>query len=284
MCEIKLGRIENLLRKEHSLKNKKLEKILIAFFACTAAASFLWAACTFADAEQSREAMNRLAPVKSDAVLQTSSLQQSSTGFRSQAESSQPPSILPQFQSLCSQNSDLCGWLSIEGTGINYPVMFTPNDSEYYLHRNFKKQKEDRGLPFLEAQTDLLNSTNYLIYGHNMKDGTIFAGLKRYQSKSYYQAHPAIRFDTIYRTGLYQIIAVFHSQIYYENQDVFKYYKFYGSGTSKQFEDYVANVKKLSFYDTGVSAVPGEQLITLSTCSSYTQDGRLAVVAKRISS
>lgn len=190
--------------------------------------------------------------------------------------------ILPRFQDLYKQNPDFFGWVKIDGTNINYPVMFTPRDSEYYLHRNFQKRVENRGIPFLDGKTDTERSSNYIVYGHSMKDGTEFADLLHYQSKRYFQEHPIIHFDTVYQTGEFRIIGVLLTRVFYENENVFKYYQFSYPATNTQYENYVNNVKKLSLYDTGVTAKPGEQLLTLSTCSYQTQDGRLAVVAKKI--
>lgn len=204
------------------------------------------------------------------------------TSIVKEKKAAQKPEILPQFKDLYNKNHDVIGWISIDGTSINYPVMFTPNDGEYYLHRNLQKKKESRGLPFLDGGTDIMKSSNYIIYGHNMKDGTAFADLNSYRSKSYFLKHPIIHFNTIYAAGDYKIIAVFLSKVYNKSENVFKYYKFNYPATDKQYESFVTNVKKNSLYVTGVTAIPGEQLLTLSTCSYHTQNGRLAVVAKKI--
>lgn len=191
--------------------------------------------------------------------------------------------ILPKFQVLHKENTNVAGWVKIDGTNINYPVMFTPKEPEYYLHRNYKNQEEKRGLPFFDAGTDLHTSANYLVYGHNMKDGTEFADLVKYRSKDYWKAHPTVSFDTLYETGKYQVLAAFNSKVYKQSDNVFKYYKFSGQATREEYSSFVSNVKKLSLYQTGVTAAYGDRLLTLSTCSNYTSDGRFAVVAKKVS-
>lgn len=250
--------------------------LLIIFIACG-----VYLIHYYADAQHSLAEMKQMAPSVSG---QQSSVQRvSSAAGEAASSSSAVPNILPQFQKQYAANKDMIGWLRIDGTNINYPVMFTPGDGEYYLHRNFEKQDESRGLPFLDGGTDLNHSSNYLIYGHNMKDGTEFADLVKYRSRSFWQKHPTICFDTIYKTGNYQVLAAFNSKVYLKSDQVFKYYQFNYPATAEQFTNYISNVKKMSLYSTGVNAQFGDQLLTLSTCSSYTQDGRFAVVAKRIS-
>lgn len=191
------------------------------------------------------------------------------------------PQILQQFRELYHQNSDVFAWVSIDGTNINYPVMYTPDDGEYYLHRNFNKEDEKRGLPFLDAKTTLDLSQNYLIYGHNMKDGTGFHDLLNYAEESYYKEHSIIHFSTMYEEANYEIIAVLKTQIFYENQDVFKFYKFINIVDEAEFNEYMKNINEQSLYDTGINATFGDKLLTLSTCSYHTQDGRFVIVAKK---
>jgi len=270
---------------ENNLKNiKKIELFFIVIFISVFLACLTYLIGCSSNAYSNRQEMEKLSPINSIAETVSSAAQSLVQNDKKKKESiSEKLSVLPQFQKLYGQNPDIFGWVSIDGTDINYPVMFTPDDAEYYLHRNFQKKSENRGLPFLDGNTDIDKSSNYLIYGHSMKDGTEFANLLDYSSKSYFQKHPIIHFNTIYQTGDYKIIGVLLSKVYNQNEDVFKYYKFSYPATDGQYESFVANVKKISLYDTGVTASPGEQLLTLSTCSYHTQDGRLAVVAKRIS-
>lgn len=200
-----------------------------------------------------------------------------------QAENLQQPTVLPEYRELYSRNNDMIGWVSIDGTNINYPVMFTPNDPEYYLHRDFEKNYLKSGLPFLDGGTVLGKSSNYIIYGHNMTDGTAFSDLQKYCDENFYKQHKIIHFNTLYSKNDYEIIGVMLSKVYNQSDNVFKYYTFNFPADEKQYADFVEQVIEHSMYDTGVSSEPGEQLITLSTCSYHTKDGRLAVVAKQVS-
>lgn len=189
--------------------------------------------------------------------------------------------VLNRYRALHLENGDLAGWLSIEGMQIDYPVMQCEDD-EYYLHHDFDGSESKYGCLYVRERADLEEGTNFVIYGHNMKDGSMFGDLDFYKEEAFCREHSRIAFDTLYAEYEYEVVAVFLSQIYEENDDVFKYYQFYEAETEEEFEDFYQNIKKLSLYDTGVSAEFGDQFLTLSTCAYHVKDGRLAVVAKRV--
>lgn len=192
------------------------------------------------------------------------------------------PAILPQYEALYQANSDLIGWLSIEGMVIDYPVMRSEDD-EFYLHHNFQGEEDKYGCLYVRNRADVdTPGTNFVIYGHNMKDGSMFGDLDLYRKKSFYEEHRIICFDTLYEERRYEIVAVFLSQVYEEQDEVFKYYQFYEAETEEEFLDFYGNIKELSLYDTGVTAEYGDTFLTLSTCAYHVPDGRMAVVAKRI--
>ena len=204
-------------------------------------------------------------------------------GQETTEESMEEPVILPKYEALYQANNDLVGWLSIEGMEINYPVMRSEDD-EFYLHHNFKGEEDKYGCLYVRNRADVdTPGTNFLIYGHNMKDGSMFGDLDLYRKKSFYQEHAVIQFDTLYEERSYEIVAVFLSQVYAEQDDVFKYYQFYEAETEEEFQYFYDNIKELALYDTGVTAEYGDTFLTLSTCAYHVTDGRLAVVAKRIS-
>ena len=192
--------------------------------------------------------------------------------------------ILDQYDILYSMYPDLVGWIKVDGTPIDYPVMQTQDDPEFYLHRGFDKEYAASGVPFMDAVSDIFVPTsNFLIYGHNMKNGTMFHDLLEYEDKAFYEQHPTFKFDTIYKggQGTYQVIAAGYTQIYPQDSKKFKYYQYAGMTTETEFYEYLRGVREISSYDTGVSAEYGDQLITLSTCAYHVEDGRFIVVAKR---
>ncbi len=189
-----------------------------------------------------------------------------------------------ELEELKKENEEIIGWLEIEDTKINYPVVQT-TDNDFYLTHNYKKEKSSAGSLFLDKDFDLENgSSNYLIYGHRSTRGLMFEDLMKYAKKDFYENHTKIKFTTEKEDAIYEILAVFYSRVYYKSEkNVFRYYFFVNAETEKEFNDYVANAKKASIYDTGVTAEYGDQLLTLSTCEYSQEDGRFAVVAKKIS-
>jgi len=188
-----------------------------------------------------------------------------------------------QLEELQKENEEIIGWLEIEGTNINYPVLQTDNN-DYYMNHNYKKEYSAPGSLFLDKDFDLINgSSNYLIYGHRNKYGLMFEDLLKYEKEDFYNEHKKIKFTTNEEDSEYEILAVFYSRLYYKSEkDVFRYYYFVNAKNEEEYNDFVYNAKKASIYDTGIDAKYGDQLMTLSTCAYHTEDGRFAVVAKKV--
>ncbi|MGN0132820.1 MAG: class B sortase [Lachnospiraceae bacterium] len=190
--------------------------------------------------------------------------------------------VLEQYKSLYHQNQNLIGWLKIADTIIDYPVMQT-GDNEYYQNHNINLEEDRNGALFMDMDCDVrLPSTNYIIYGHNMRSGKMFGSLDQYESESFYKAHKMIEFDTIYEEGTYEVMYVFRSRVYQKDDVVFKYYQFINANSEEEFNSYMSEMAAVSLYDTGVTASYGDQLLTLSTCDYEEEDGRFVVVAKRV--
>lgn len=210
-------------------------------------------------------------------------LKDETTGLKiNLTENKEAPPMLKKYETLYKKNKRLIGWLKIDDTNIDYPVMQTGNN-EYYLDHNFNQEYDKNGSLFLDKDCNAaFPNTNMIIYGHHMKTGNMFGNLNYYSKESYYKEHPQIRFDTIYEEGLYDIMYVFRSRIYNEEEIVFKYYQFFDVTSEDEFYSYMEEMAKLSLYDTGVMASYGDRLITLSTCDSSEEDGRFVVVAKKV--
>lgn len=192
----------------------------------------------------------------------------------------QTPVMLEEYMALFAQNSDMVGWISIDGTNINYPVMCTGDD--FYLSHGFDKEKSKSGVPFIDKRCSVEPmGTNTIIYGHHMKNGTMFAGLERYEDEEYYKEHPVIHFDTLYEQHEYEIIAVFESQIYRKSDSNFQHYNFLNAESKDEFDEYIKGIKALALYDTAITASYGDALLTLVTCTYHTQNGQFVVVARK---
>lgn len=190
--------------------------------------------------------------------------------------------ILDKFQKLYRENTDLVGWLTIDNTDIDYPVMQCEDD-EYYLNHNFYQKKDKYGCLYVKKSADLITpGTNFIIYGHNMRDGSMFGSLDKYRDAGFGKEHSVISFDTLYEERTYEIMAVFLSRVFYREEEGFRYYEFYQAENEEEFEYFYNNVKTMALYDTGVEAGYGDTFITLTTCSYHVEDGRLVIVARRM--
>ena len=198
-------------------------------------------------------------------------------------EKTQEAERMLQVKQLQEQNADIVGWLEIENTNINYPVL-QGTDNSYYMTHNYKKEKSKNGAIFLDANYNWnIPSNNLLIYGHNLGNGMMFQELLKYEKKSFYSQHPIIRFTTAEEDAQYEIISVFKSRVYYKSErNVFRYYQFINNESEKEYNQFVKNAKNASLYPIDATASYGDQLITLSTCSYYIEDGRFAVVGRKI--
>ncbi len=267
---------------EEIKKREKRRKLLVIFCALIAVGCFGYFGAYSYFAGRTQTDYETLAMLKGSDSLAGGSWQTSLVKINYTEEEDVELAVLPEYETLYNKNKKLIGWLKIDDTNIDYPVMQTGNN-EYYLDHNFNQEYDKNGSLFMDAACDVVHrNTNLIIYGHHMRSGKMFGSLNNYSKKEYYEKHSTIRFDTIYEKGLYEVMYVFRSRIYNEDEVVFKYYQFFDAASEKEFESNMQEMAALSLYDTGVTASFGDELLTLSTCDSSEQDGRFVVVAKRI--
>ena len=180
---------------------------------------------------------------------------------------------------LYEENKDIVGWLKIDNTTINYPIMQNINDPNYYLHRDFYKNYSSYGTPYMAKQCNL-NSDNIVIYGHHMKNNKMFGELEKYKSKDFYNNHKIITFTTLEKEYSYEIFAVFKTTVYTKN--TFRYYENINFENKKMYDDFINICKDKSLYQTGIKIKDKEKLITLSTCEYSNKNSRLVIVARKI--
>lgn len=196
-----------------------------------------------------------------------------------------PTPMIPEMAELYAQNSDLAGWIRIDDTVIDYPVMYTPDDGQFYLYRTFQREDDPskQGCVFIDENCSIdPRSTNLLLHGHNMRNGSMFHSLVEYADRDYYEQHPTIQYTTLYDQQEYEIVYVFRSRVYNTNDDVFKYYKFYNAYTPEEFNNFIAGCEELALYDTGITPEFGDEFLTLNTCEYTAENGRMVVVARRV--
>ena len=248
----------------------KLRRVLFLIF---------FAVFVFSAAAIARYAANSYAQKRSYQHL-VELAEQSAENETAQPVQPQEPTMLARYEALYRENDDLVGWIKIDGTNINYPVVQSKDAPNFYLKHNFEKNYTDYGCPYAQQNCDVqAPSDNVVLYGHNMKDGTMFCDLTNYKSESFWAQHRTIQFDTLTQKNEYTVIAAFKG----EAAELFAYNAFVDAATPEEFDAYVAAVKELALYDTGISASYGDKLITLSTCEYSFENGRMVVVAKRTS-
>lgn len=272
--------------KEELKKQELKRKVLVTCSILMAIACFGYFGFDYFNAKQNQEYYEDLASLKEKEPIKEVTPPTVTINYDN--EEIVIPDILDEYKNLFNKNKDLIGWIKIadknnKGTPIiDYPVL-QAGDNDYYLRRDFEEEYDKNGSIFLDADCDILRrSDNLIVYGHHMRTGKMFGKLDKYSDKKFYESHRYIEFDTIYEKGVYEVMYVFRSKIYEEDDIVFKYYQFIDANSETEFNSNMKAMEEMSLYDTGVTATYGDQLLTLTTCDYYTDYGRFVVVAKRI--
>lgn len=198
--------------------------------------------------------------------------------------------MMKKYGKIYKKNHDFIGWLKVDGTAIDNPVMFTPNDKvngQYYLRKNFYGNYDIGGTLFVDYRCTLDPakgvSTDTIIYGHRMRNETMFGPLRYFKDPEFCKKHTSIQFDTIYRPGRYVLFAALLAKATDGDAKAFKYYDFINAATEKDLTDYLKQIKASAhYYDEANAPKFGDEIITLSTCDYYTTNGRLVILGKRV--
>ncbi len=272
-------------------KTNRAKTLLIigaALFAALFVFSGIMALRQYRDTQKSEEAFNTVAalvkPEPTPAIrpdnpdTNRGEENEEGVGDENEVTTEQTMTSYDKYVDVYNQNSDFIGWICIDGTKINYPVMQTPNNPDFYLKHSFDKSYSEYGVPYMQENCRLGVSDNCIVYGHHMQDGSMFADLCKYENPDFFNGHKTFRFDTLGSFGEYEIVCVFKTSVYAE--DGFKYYHFVDAANAEEFNAYLSTCQTLALYDTGVSAQYGDKLLTLSTCEYSRTNGRMVVVAK----
>lgn len=241
------------------MKKRRISLIILLLLlsaVCLVSIGMAWK--EYADRASDRHAFEQLAELveqpketdepaakTTDVVTDTTDTAEETTDTQTEPEpTEQKRNLVP----ILEQNSDCIGWICIEGTAVDYPVMHTPSDPQKYLRKNFEKKYSVSGIPFLDYRCSP-DSTNLIIYGHNMDNGTMFSDLMKYLDKSFREQHPVIELETADGVRYFTVTAVIKTDIY-----------------DKRYED--------------IECTDGRQLLILSTCYGSAKSGRLLVIAE----
>ena len=253
--------------------------LLVAAFGISAflVGSYLW------EGKKQAEKYDNLAEIKNNAQAAQPEQEETVPGETREtvAQVRDENGMLLCYKEIYEMNNDTVGWIKMEGTEIDYPVMQTPDEVNYYLYKDFEKNKSDRGCLYAWEAADINEpSDNITIFGHNMRDGSMFAALNAYTDKAAWDKNSLIFFDTLNEFHTYKIFAVFKTSASVGKG--FSYHQFVDAENEEKFDEFVAKCKDLAFYDTGITPVYGDKLICLSTCEYTLENGRLVVAAVRI--
>ncbi len=261
---------------------KRTQKILIIVCCCFCTAFLMFSALFLVSLYHAREeahAFKELAevvavqPEESDYPPQVSSNESSPEPLAADNRE--------RFAALLERSSDFVGWLHIDNTNINYPVMCSPDEPEYYLRRAFDKTDSQSGTPFV-GKGSTIDSDFYIINGHNMKNDTMFGTLDYYAERTFWEDNPYITFSTITEEREYEVFAVLETRILYQDEPGYRYYFQVGDLTKDTFDELTGWLQKNALYDTGIAPAYGEQIVVLSTCSYHEDNGRFIVAARRV--
>ena len=230
---------------------------------------------------------DQLAQIKEDSKTPATEAAKDATEATEPEETTEPPQIrnedgmLLEYVDLYNMNNDMVGWIKIEGTDVDYPVMQTPDTVDYYLKRDFYEQHSERGSIYVREVCDVMEpSDNQTIYGHTMLDGSMFADLHEYLDQEKWEENPLIIYDTLYDYHVYKIFSVFRTTA--SIGQGFRYHMMVDAEDQADFDDFIGTCKDLAEYDTGITPQYGDKIICLSTCEYSQENGRLVVAAVRI--
>ena len=232
--------------------------------------------------EQGAAAEESAEPQTTDAPSATEPSENTPAPNSGNSETKQRVSV--DFDALTAQNNDTAGWLYIPDTKINYPVV-QADDNEYYLNRSFKRKEANCGTLFMDYQNNINPlDRNTILFGHNMGSSSslMFSQLTKFKKQSYWEKHQTLQFDTPYRTGTWQILAVCHLDVGTLEQFNFLQQDFISDDA---FVGFVQSLKTRALYETDVYAPADGRLLTLVTCDrsgGFGKNGRLLVVAVQI--
>lgn len=185
------------------------------------------------------------------------------------------------LEDLYKINADTFGWIKIDDTNVNFPVMYTPDAPEHYLRLNFNGEYSIVGTPFLDGHTDLEHAQNWMIYGHHVKDGSMFGSLSKYgDDENYWKEHAIIKLNTInYGNHEYKVFAFGKTTT---DAKGFNVYEYLNITDETRYNEYVKGLQALSAFNTGITPTYGEKILILSTCSYHDANGRFVVAAVEV--
>lgn len=274
------------------MMRNKFRKIIYVLFILIALSVFVFSVSEIVkykyNEEKQREVIEKIQNERQEVQSEEKVIPVKVEEVEEQSEPDEPieKEMLEEYTKLYEENSDMYGWIKIDGTIVDFPVMYTPQEPNFYIDKDWNKEYCYNGVGtsiWIDGRTTE-DSENIIVYGHHLKSGEMFGNLKAYKDRDYYEEHQYIDFDTLYEKQRFEIISVSKAVVYYDKvpEDVYLFYEHVELDSEEEFDSYVRNVKQNAWYDIDVTAEYGDQLITLCTCDYWTRNARLIIVAKRV--
>ena len=193
------------------------------------------------------------------------------------------PPMLANMAELYEKNEDIAGWIRIDGTKIDYPFVHTPDEQDKYLYMDIEGEHSYGGAIVMDTRCTVdPESTNIILHGHNMKNGTMFNNLMLFEKEKYWKEHPTIYYSNLYEEREYEIIAAYRDRVVMPDEKDFKFYEFTDPKNEEEFNTAMKYIMDRAPYDTGIKAEFGDRLLLLVTCAYHTTNGRFIVVAREV--
>ncbi|MDY3118398.1 MAG: class B sortase [Peptoniphilus sp.] len=185
------------------------------------------------------------------------------------------------YEKIYERNHDFAGWLKIDGTPIDYPVMCTPEDPNFYLRRNMEKQYSVDGTPFIGGGVSC-DSDSFIIYAHQMNSGEMFGSLEKYKDVKYKNEHKYLSFYTLEEDRKYEVMTAFYTEIDVNDPASFRYYEYCGNFSAEEMDKFLEELYRVALYGKREEILKEDKILMLSTCNKFAEEGRFVVVAKRV--
>ena len=192
-----------------------------------------------------------------------------------------PAEIPIDFASLQEQNPDVYAWITVPGTNIDYPILQSETDNSYYLDHTMDGTESPEGSIFTENYNSKdFEDPNTVIYGHNMKNGSMFQNLHNYQDREFFENYSDV---TIYTPDAIRHYKIFAAYLY-DNRHILQSFDFSDPWVYKQYLDQIFSIRDMnSMIDTDTEVGVEDKIITLSTCYGTQHDVRYLVQAVLVS-
>lgn len=193
-----------------------------------------------------------------------------------------PIEMISGYDELLNINPDFIGWIEIEDTQVNNPIVYPSQGNNYYLKHSFYNELNSRGTIFIQENTSFDDHAT-ILYGHYMKDGTMFGELKKFTDEDFFNNHQYITITNLYEEKTYEVISVFKDYVHTTDDTSFKFYKYYGNPDEEEFNRMVDFITDNSIHSRNLNELSmDDYIIQLVTCSYHTTNGRLSVVLREV--